>query len=245
MSRTASIGMKIAAATAALLLSTIGLAYAGVDLPGTAAEKAVEKVLGVELPNQAADDSASDEAHGKSDEDHGKSDEAGDEENGKSVSDDVHDVKDSTEERGCEFGQAVSDAAGANRQGDEDNEKDPCDREDGEEHEPQGSRATGEEHSADKGNEDHATKDDHPTKDDKPVNDNEPANDNEPKGGKTTGDDHRSDKPADDDDTEAAEEEGESQGSQDTGVDHSAGAGDKAEEAVANGHANKPTDGDD
>ncbi len=44
---------RFAAGGAAGFMSLAGLAYAGVDLPGTAAERAIERVLGVELPNQA------------------------------------------------------------------------------------------------------------------------------------------------------------------------------------------------
>lgn len=44
---------RFAAGGAAGFMSLAGLAYAGVDLPGTAAERAIESVLGVELPNQA------------------------------------------------------------------------------------------------------------------------------------------------------------------------------------------------
>lgn len=46
---------RFAAGGAAGFMSLAGLAYAGVDLPGTAAERAIERVLGVELPNQAAE----------------------------------------------------------------------------------------------------------------------------------------------------------------------------------------------
>ena len=61
---------KVAVVAAALVVSTAALAWAGVDLPGTAAETAFQKVLGVELPNQGHDgpdpaqlpDSASDTA---------------------------------------------------------------------------------------------------------------------------------------------------------------------------------------
>jgi hypothetical protein len=51
--RTVRWAVKVALATASLVIVTAGLAFAGVDLPGTAAETAFQKVLGVELPNQA------------------------------------------------------------------------------------------------------------------------------------------------------------------------------------------------
>jgi hypothetical protein len=43
---------KVALAAATLVLLTAALALAGVDLPGTAAETAFDKVFGIELPNQ-------------------------------------------------------------------------------------------------------------------------------------------------------------------------------------------------
>lgn len=51
--RTVRWAVKVALATSSLVVVTAGLAFAGVDLPGTAAETAFQKVLGVELPNQA------------------------------------------------------------------------------------------------------------------------------------------------------------------------------------------------
>src|SRR5918992_3356461 len=59
MARTTSFALKLSAPATALFAGTVGLAYAGVDLPGTAAERAVERILGIELPNQATED------HGK------------------------------------------------------------------------------------------------------------------------------------------------------------------------------------
>jgi hypothetical protein len=104
--RSWSMTLKVAAGAMAASLSLVGLAYAQVDLPGTAAENAIEAVLGVELPNQDAPQAPS-------------------EEHGKSVSGDVHAVQDATEERGCEFGRAVSDAASSNAKG-KDPVTDPC-----------------------------------------------------------------------------------------------------------------------
>jgi hypothetical protein len=43
---------KVGLAAAAVVLMTAALAFAGVNLPGTAAETAFQKVLGVDLPNQ-------------------------------------------------------------------------------------------------------------------------------------------------------------------------------------------------
>jgi hypothetical protein len=51
--RTVRWAAKVAATAAGMVVLTAGLALAGVDLPGTAAETAFQKVLGVELPNQA------------------------------------------------------------------------------------------------------------------------------------------------------------------------------------------------
>jgi hypothetical protein len=122
MRRSLSVALRLSVALGAAALSAAGLAYAGVDLPGNAAEKAVEKVLRVELPNQEGPDNA-----------------------GKSVSDEVHAVIETSEDRGCGFGQAVAAAASANRQDESPAKDDPCTRDDSE---PNGSRATGEERSA-------------------------------------------------------------------------------------------------
>ena len=51
--RTVRWGLKVAIATGSIVLMTAALAFAGVDLPGTAAETAFQNVLGVQLPNQA------------------------------------------------------------------------------------------------------------------------------------------------------------------------------------------------
>lgn len=124
----------VAQASAAVVVlsgSMIGLAYAGVDLPGTAAENALEAVTSVELPNQTDEPTST--------------------ENGNSVSEDVKGVHETMTERGCEFGQAVSEAAGQNRRGEGGSGVDPCTRGDEKEkpeNEPQGSKATGEERSA-------------------------------------------------------------------------------------------------
>ena len=44
---------KVGLAAAAVVLMTAALAFAGVNLPGTAAETAFQEVLGVDLPNQS------------------------------------------------------------------------------------------------------------------------------------------------------------------------------------------------
>ena len=93
--------VRLGAAVVATSLSTMGLAYAGVDLPGTAAEKIFDRV-GIELPNQGPEDS------------------------GKSVADDVKDVIENTEERDCKFGRAVSEAASQNRKGEGAGRTEPC-----------------------------------------------------------------------------------------------------------------------
>jgi hypothetical protein len=90
---------KVAVAAATLVLATAALAWAGVDLPGTAVETAFQKVLGVELPNQSQDapdpeqlpDEASDTAA--------------------RVLTVIHDWLSGTGRGGCEFGVAVSAAA--------------------------------------------------------------------------------------------------------------------------------------
>jgi hypothetical protein len=123
MRRSLPVALKLSIALGAATLSMAGLAYAGVDLPGNAAEKAVEKVLRVDLPNQGRPENA-----------------------GKSVADEVHAVIESFEDRGCEFGQAVAAAASANRQDESPAKDDPCTRDDS--NGANGNRATGEERSA-------------------------------------------------------------------------------------------------
>ena len=120
MDRTVSVGLKALAGTIAASLSMVGLAYAGVDLPGQAAEQAIEAVTGVDLPNQGPEVDTS-------------------------VSDDVRTVVDGDLE-GCELGQAVADAADANRKDEAAAGNNPCTKD--ESHGAQGSKATGDERSA-------------------------------------------------------------------------------------------------
>ena len=120
MGRTVSVGLKALAGTMAASLSMVGLAYAGVDLPSQAAEQAIEAVTGIELPNQGPEVDAS-------------------------VSDDVRTVIDGDLE-GCELGQAVADAADANRGDEAATENNPCTKK--ELHDAQGSKATGDNRSA-------------------------------------------------------------------------------------------------
>jgi hypothetical protein len=99
--RTVRWGLKVAVATASIVLMTAALAFAGVDLPGTAAETAFQKVLGVDLPNQAEEhagavpeelpESAADTAV--------------------AVLDVIREWRSGVEWNGCEFGAAVSAAA--------------------------------------------------------------------------------------------------------------------------------------
>ena len=119
MDRMVSIALKGLAGTVAASMSMFGLAYAGVDLPGKATERALEAVTGMELPNQSSEES---------------------------VADDVKSAVDSDLE-GCERGQAVADAADANRRDEATIETDPCAQAD-EAGEGRGSKATGEEKSA-------------------------------------------------------------------------------------------------
>ena len=106
MENARSVLLKGAVGVLAVSLSTVGMAYAGVDLPGTAAERAIEAVTGVDLPNQAEGQS---------------------QEPDKSVNDEVRAVHDRNLE-GCEHGQAVAAAASANREGDGGSDNDPCDK---------------------------------------------------------------------------------------------------------------------
>ena len=119
MSMTKTLILRAAAGSVAASLSMFGLAYAGVDLPGQAAEQALEAVTGVELPNQGPEES---------------------------VAGDVKSVVESDLE-GCERGQAVAGAADANRDDEATTETDPCAKAD-EAGEARGSKATGAEKSA-------------------------------------------------------------------------------------------------
>jgi hypothetical protein len=90
---------KVTVAAASLVITTAALALAGIDLPGTAAEAAFQKLLGVELPNQARD--AVDPAKLPE----GASDTAD------RVLTVIHERLSGAERNGCEFGAAVSAAA--------------------------------------------------------------------------------------------------------------------------------------
>lgn len=125
MDRAKPLVAKVALAVSLLTGGSAGLAYAGVDLPGSAAENAFQAV-GITLPNQGE----------------GNVEAAGE----KSVAEDVRAVIEGTEERNCEFGQAVSEAASANAKGEQpEPTHDPCAEASPS---PQGSRATGEARSA-------------------------------------------------------------------------------------------------
>jgi hypothetical protein len=99
--RTVRWAVKVAVATASVVLTTAALAFAGVDLPGTAAETAFQKVLGVDLPNQA------EEHAGAVPEElpEGAADTA------LAVLDVIREWRSGAEWSGCEFGARVSTAA--------------------------------------------------------------------------------------------------------------------------------------
>jgi hypothetical protein len=106
MDRTVSVALKALAGTVAASLSMVGLAYAGVDLPGRAAEQAFEAVTGVELPNQGEADTLPDDLPEDA------------------RADEVRAVIDGwLGTKGCEFGQAVATAASGS---DPTPDKDPC-----------------------------------------------------------------------------------------------------------------------
>jgi hypothetical protein len=129
LDRTRSIALRGAAAVVAASLSMIGLAYAGVDLPGQASETALEKVTGLELPNQTGGD------------------EVEVTQGGKSVSDDVKAFIESTDLTGCEFGQGVAEIASQNAQGEAGPAEDPCSKDD-DSGEGEDAASTGQEKSA-------------------------------------------------------------------------------------------------
>lgn len=117
--------LKGAAGVLAASMSMMGLAYAGLDLPGDAAANAIEAVTGVELPNQGAEGADN------------------------SVAEDVKAVVEGSEAEGCEFGQEVAAAASQNAKGDgPGSEGEACTEEEEDGGEPQGSKATGDEKSA-------------------------------------------------------------------------------------------------
>jgi hypothetical protein len=133
MLRTRSIAIKLTGGSVAALLSMAGLAYAGVDLPGTAAEQAFESVLGVELPNQGDNGQP---------EDAGKPADTGNDVSGA--------ASDPEAEKGCEFGQSISELASQDstdhrQDAESSGNPDPCELE---EQEPNGSGETGETKSA-------------------------------------------------------------------------------------------------
>jgi len=134
--RSKTLVLKVAAGATAGLMSTAGMAYAGVDLPGTAAEQAVEAVLGLELPNQADRTDAAADATTQDAADRAK---AGSRNEGSG--NEVSDFASGHEgERGCEFGQAVTEVAQSDKNQDAADSR-TC-------QEPKGSRATGEAKSA-------------------------------------------------------------------------------------------------
>ena len=128
------VALRLGLGSLSAFLSIGGLAYAGVELPGTAAERAFEAVTGVELPNQDSAPAAEEADEKHSSENHGSEVSAA--------------ASDHTVEKGCEFGHAIAALAAEKsfevRQ-DEGDHAAPCAA--ASEH-AQGSRATGEEHSA-------------------------------------------------------------------------------------------------
>jgi hypothetical protein len=96
--RTVRWAAKVGLAAAAVVLMTAALAFAGVNLPGTAAETAFQKMLGVDLPNQG---DAPDPAQLPTD----ASDTA------RRVLTVIQEWRSGAEWTGCEFGARVSHAA--------------------------------------------------------------------------------------------------------------------------------------
>lgn len=150
MDRRIPLGLKVGAAVAALIVGSIGLAYAaGVELPGRSSDEAAESTAAVEKTER--DEVETQRRMGS------RRGETG------SVSDAVREVIEDREEGGCEFGQAVAEAVRANSQGDDAGAEDPCahdgsgsaagalgeskDR-DAKSHDPKGGRDTGHERSA-------------------------------------------------------------------------------------------------
>ena len=101
-----SVLLKGSAAALAASMSMVGLAYAGVDLPGSAAEQALEAVLDVELPNQAGSGGDPEDVGSQGEvsdlEAQGPSDAAAE------VAREIWDYISTTEDTGCVFGQNVA-----------------------------------------------------------------------------------------------------------------------------------------
>ncbi|MGI8775748.1 MAG: hypothetical protein ACR2KQ_12245 [Actinomycetota bacterium] len=123
LNRSRAVAFRLSSIVVALSAATMGLAHAGVDLPGNAAEKAFS-VVGIELPNQSSETS-------------------------KSVAEDVRAAREGTEP-GCKRGRAVATAASQNRQDEPKDRKDPCtkDERSSENGSARGGKATGEEKSS-------------------------------------------------------------------------------------------------
>jgi hypothetical protein len=113
MDKALRVGFRVAAGLVAAVSSMVGLAYAGVDLPGTTTARALEAVLHVHLPNQADDgpgegpdvksESQTDVVTGDLTDGVPSDDQNSGNVDPKSVSDDVHAVEDSPNDRSaCE-----------------------------------------------------------------------------------------------------------------------------------------------
>jgi hypothetical protein len=89
---------KVGLAAAAVVLMTAALALAGVNLPGTAAETAFQKVLGVDLPNQGGAPDPAQLPPAASD-------------SARRVLTVIHEMRSGADWSGCEFGARVSHAA--------------------------------------------------------------------------------------------------------------------------------------
>src|SRR5688500_11247896 len=136
--RTSSWALKLAGATAGAVLLSAGLTWAAIELPEQASDRAVEATA--EADTTSPDGGRKAGSTGPADEDRGKS-----------VAADVHEVIEDRDGGGCEFGQAVAAAARANSQGKGAGADDPCNREGNgggrkaastpaDDHEPNGSR---------------------------------------------------------------------------------------------------------
>jgi hypothetical protein len=120
--RVMSLTVKLAAATIAASLSMVGLAFAGVDLPGTAAAEALEAVTGLELPNQGGDETelADDELDT---DDLETADLDGPDAEAADVAQEIWNYISTTEDTGCVFGQNVAAIASGE---DATTDTDPC-----------------------------------------------------------------------------------------------------------------------
>lgn len=179
MGRIGSTLFKVFGIGLAVLLVTIGLAYAGVKVPGadllTQSDSGEDSTKKVEA---AEDDESKDQDSHKAEG-----------EGGNAVSDAVHEVIEARDGGGCEFGHAVAAAAHEANQGDQDSEVKSCDHEESNE-------SNGHQEKNDRAAKDHEKKEkvEHESNGDERANANAEARDDDAEENDDDDDDVREDK---------------------------------------------------